>query len=325
MKKAFTLVELLVVVAIMGVLTVIAVSQFRTAKKKANDVARKGDLSSVSKALQMYYADYKKFPAASSQGEIIVGSGVNTKTIKWGEEFIDQGYIYMKTMPKENTKGFPEYCYKTDEERKSFALFAKMENIEDKQCFLNEQKEMTYDCGGNTDSYCLAYVSPNVVVDDDGNLSPIGSGIIPTMVIQPTASPLPTTYQCAADGESCTKWPCCNIQSNCVGGICQQPACVPAGDYCDVFSTCCGGLSCSNNKCGGGEIDPPACVPAGAYCDASLKCCDGLNCKNSQCSSGGIELPTCIPLGGYCDTFSSKKCCDGLNCTNNRCGGGSGV
>lgn len=268
MRKAFTLVELLIVIVIMGILTVIAVSQFRTAKKKANDVARKGDLSSVSKALQMYYADYKKFPAASSQGEIIVGSGASTKTIKWGDEFIDQGYIYMKTMPKENTKGFPEYCYKTDENRKSFALFAKMENIEDKQCVLNEEKEMTYDCGGNTDSYCLAYVSPNVEVDEDGKLSPIGSGIIPTLppaspiptviIVSPAptvviSSPTPTVYKCAEDGESCFKLPCCNIQSNCVGGVCQKPACVSAGAYCDAFSVCCDGLSCSNNRCGGGS------------------------------------------------------------------------
>lgn len=265
MRKAFTLVELLIVIAIMGILTVIAVSQFRTAKKKANDVARKGDLSSVSKALQMYYADYKKFPVASSQGEIIVGSGASTKTIKWGGEFIDQGYIYMKTMPKENTKGFPEYCYKTDENRKSFALFAKMENIEDKQCVLNEEKEMTYDCGGNIDSYCLAFVSPNVEVDEDGNLSPIGSGIVPTLppAVSPTptviivspaptvviSSPTPTVYKCAEDGESCVKWPCCNIQSNCVGGVCQPPACVPAGAYCDTFSVCCNGLPCQGNQC----------------------------------------------------------------------------
>ena len=38
--SGFTLVELLVVIAIMSILTIISVSQFQTAKKKANDVAR---------------------------------------------------------------------------------------------------------------------------------------------------------------------------------------------------------------------------------------------------------------------------------------------
>lgn len=255
MKKAFTLVELLVVIAIMGILTTIAVSQFRTAKKKANDVARKGDLSSVATALNMYYTDYKKFPAASTQGRITLVNGSVHKEISWGGEFVDQGYIYMKKMPKENTKGFPEYCYKTDAERKSFALFAKLENIEDKQCILDSHKDMTYDCGDYENDYCLAYVSPNAVVDADGNLSPVGSGVIPTVVVEPTVSPVPSIHLCAEDGKSCQKMPCCNIFSSCVKDICEKPACVPAGNYCDFSSTCCNGLNCINNRCGGGAID----------------------------------------------------------------------
>jgi len=159
MKKAFTLVELLVVISIMAILTIVTVSQFRTARKRANDVARKGDLNSVAKALQLYFADYGKMPEA-------VDGQIKTDVIrKWGEEFKDStGYIYMVKLPTENTDGWPQYCYKTDIDQKKYALFAKLEVQSDGECDGN-----SYSCGG-VSGYCYANVSPNTSLDDDGNL-----------------------------------------------------------------------------------------------------------------------------------------------------------
>jgi len=162
MKKAFTLVELLVVIAIMAILTTITVSQFQTAKRKANDVARKGDLNAVAKALQMYFADYGVMPDANSSGQIVVGGVIKD----WGAEFNDaSGYVYMKTLPKENKSGMPKYCYKTDASKKSYALFAMLENTTDSQCITG----VTYDCGGSLNDYCFAYVSPNKSLDTNGD------------------------------------------------------------------------------------------------------------------------------------------------------------
>ena len=129
-------------------------------------MARKGDLDAVSKALQLYYADYKRFPEATSDGRMVIGTGT---TVEWGDEFVDEGYIYMKKMPQENVVSSPQYCYKSSADGKNYALFAKLENKEDKQCKLDENKKMTYDCGGITDNYCFVYLSPNVEVDSDGN------------------------------------------------------------------------------------------------------------------------------------------------------------
>lgn len=168
MKKGFTLVELLVVIAIMSILTVITVAQFRTAGRKANDVARKGDLNSVAKALQMYYTDYGKMPDADTDGQIVV-AGV---TKAWGQEFNDAaGYVYMKKLPQENKAGWI-YCYKTDSpDNKKYALFANLENTMDSQCDRNkngiDDDDKTYLCGAK--SYCFAYVSPNTSLDTDGN------------------------------------------------------------------------------------------------------------------------------------------------------------
>lgn len=167
MKKAFTLVELLVVISIMAILTIVTVSQFRTARKRANDVARKGDLNSVAKALQLYFADYGELPAAS-EGKIMI----KERQIEWGEEFKDStDYIYMVKLPKENkTGGWPEYCYKTDSTRKKYALFAKLEVESDGECKGN------YSCGTlkdqGTPPYCYANVSPNASLNEKGEFNP---------------------------------------------------------------------------------------------------------------------------------------------------------
>lgn len=168
MKRGFTLVELLVVIAIMSILTVITVSQFQTAKRKANDVARKGDLNAVAKALQMYYADYGVMPDMDNinGGQIKVGNVIKA----WGHEFNDaSGYVYMKTLPVENNKLLPDYCYKTDANKKVYALFAMLENGVDSQCDRNNDgmADATYQCGGKL--YCFAYVSPNTSLNSDGS------------------------------------------------------------------------------------------------------------------------------------------------------------
>ncbi|MFA6007208.1 MAG: prepilin-type N-terminal cleavage/methylation domain-containing protein [Candidatus Shapirobacteria bacterium] len=166
-QAGFTLVELLVVIAIMSVLTVITVSQFQTAQKKANDVARKGDLNAVAKALQMYYADYGKMPNMSDPlgGQIKVGGNV----IPWGGQFIDAaGYVYMQKLPIEGNLAFP-YCYKTDANNKAYALFAMLENTLDNQCIGGAAP--TYKCGNPVKNYCFAYYSPNVKLDSNGNIT----------------------------------------------------------------------------------------------------------------------------------------------------------
>lgn len=150
MKKGngFTLIELLVVISIMSILTIITVSQFTTARKKARDVSRKSDLNSVSKAVTMYYADYGLFPTENN---------VNTN---WAAEFSDEGYVYMKTLPKENQVGQPQYCYVVSSDRKSFAIFSVLENEMDSDC-----KNPKYvHCGGN--QYCYSVVSQNAIVSD---------------------------------------------------------------------------------------------------------------------------------------------------------------
>lgn len=162
LKRGFTLVELLIVISIMSILTVITVSQFTTARKRARDVARKGDLNSLSKALMSYYADYGKFPPATAGGAInLTGAG-------WGGEFKDSSnFVYMKVVPKENfeSSSIPPYCYVVDTtDYKSFGLFAMLEVTTDSDCKMTGSPAVgSYThCGGK--KYCYSVVSPDITV-----------------------------------------------------------------------------------------------------------------------------------------------------------------
>lgn len=166
MKRAFTLIELLVVMALLGILTIITVSQFKTAIIKGRDSQRKADLSSLSKALLYYYADYHSFPA-SDDGFIDLGNG----GLEWGvDEFkvIEDGkdYIYMKKLPKENSVGTKifDYCYLSN--GTSFQLYGQLENKEDKNIILFPPTKNNI-CGHDTQYYNFGYSSPDIKLEDN--------------------------------------------------------------------------------------------------------------------------------------------------------------
>lgn len=56
-KKAFTLIELLIVVAIIGILATIVIIAYTNAQAKARDNKRKADISAISGAVEMFKID----------------------------------------------------------------------------------------------------------------------------------------------------------------------------------------------------------------------------------------------------------------------------
>jgi len=65
-KKAFTLIELLLVIAIIGFLSTLIFLNAKSTRARARDSARAEDLFQIRNALELYYADHKEYPAMFS-------------------------------------------------------------------------------------------------------------------------------------------------------------------------------------------------------------------------------------------------------------------
>lgn len=65
-RSGFTLIELLVVIAIIALLSTITIVALSNARMRARDARRKADLKQIRLALDMYYDDYGKYPAAGT-------------------------------------------------------------------------------------------------------------------------------------------------------------------------------------------------------------------------------------------------------------------
>ena len=71
MKKAFTLVELLVVISIIGTLVAILLPNFMGARERARDSQKIQDAYAIKNALRMYYNDNQAYPTPVGTGNTI--------------------------------------------------------------------------------------------------------------------------------------------------------------------------------------------------------------------------------------------------------------
>jgi type IV pilus assembly protein PilA len=81
MKKGFTLVELLIVIAIISILAAIAIPQFSKYKKRAYVAAMKSDAHNIIAAEEAYFAEHDDYvdPTTSNLG-ITLSNNVNIVT-----------------------------------------------------------------------------------------------------------------------------------------------------------------------------------------------------------------------------------------------------
>jgi type IV pilus assembly protein PilA len=61
-QKGFTLIELMIVIAIIGILAAIAIPQFASYRRKAYNSAALSDLKNTKTNLESFYADWQYYP-----------------------------------------------------------------------------------------------------------------------------------------------------------------------------------------------------------------------------------------------------------------------
>jgi len=98
MKRAFTLVELLVSIGIIATLTAILLPNFMGARDRARDAQRIQDVGAMKNALRMYYNDNQAYPTPVGAGNTL-GVGMSAYTTSQGI-----GYTYWQNGT--NTDGF---------------------------------------------------------------------------------------------------------------------------------------------------------------------------------------------------------------------------
>ena len=61
-SRGFTLIELMVVVAIIGLLSSVVLASLNTARSKGNDAARMQNVKALGTAMELYYSDNNSYP-----------------------------------------------------------------------------------------------------------------------------------------------------------------------------------------------------------------------------------------------------------------------
>lgn len=145
----FTLIELIIVIAIIGIMAGLLLPNFMAARTRARDGALKADLKNLKTALQLYYTDYQQFPLSAGANTDIAGcgaAGTSSCGASSGNAFEAGGNSYMKKFPD----SFRYYENTTDD---TYVLKVTLENASDED-ITKSQSKCSSDCPSSNASCC---------------------------------------------------------------------------------------------------------------------------------------------------------------------------
>jgi prepilin-type N-terminal cleavage/methylation domain-containing protein len=87
-ERGFTLVELLVVIAVLGILITIGINSLQDSKRQARDSRRLADLRQLANAMELYFVQYGNYEEACGLSEVKLDDCTNNEYIIW-EKFKD--------------------------------------------------------------------------------------------------------------------------------------------------------------------------------------------------------------------------------------------
>lgn len=167
-NPGFTLLEVLIAMAIVGILAGVGFTAYSVSFNKARDATRKNDLSVISRALEAYQSDFGVYPA--DQLERIAGCGNSnpgdqidgTELCSWGGSwFLDNGKIYLRVIPRDLRDDY-YFVYKASTDQKKYQLFAHLVNTNDPDI----DNTLTAVCS-NLGTLCnYGVASPNATINE---------------------------------------------------------------------------------------------------------------------------------------------------------------
>lgn len=197
-KSGFTLIEILIVVAILSLLTISALLMLNNNLSKGRDTKRKGDLDRLKTAFEEYYVDNDTYPP----DDILASCGSTSLS------------PYLQTIPCDpKTKRAYCYVYDTDNNGQNYRILSSLE-------YASDPIIAKLDCDDNPDycgheDACSAYgsnfnygvASSNVVVNSEviggGEITPSPSPSTtptPSPSLMPFPSTTPGVYACSPTG-----------------------------------------------------------------------------------------------------------------------------
>lgn len=159
-RRAFTLIELLIVVAIIAILALIAVPNFLEAQVRAKVSRSKTDIRTIAVAWEAYHVDWNMYPQDQDNW---VGPGGGDPNSEWGYRQITTPVAYLTSVPSDpffSARGLDPGM--GDSGRVSYAPNYEVasEQIGAPSSNRNSGK---YDC------YCIHGLGPDSHDDFDGN------------------------------------------------------------------------------------------------------------------------------------------------------------
>lgn len=135
--QGFTLIELMLVMAIIGILAVVGLGSYTQAVIKSRDTQRKSDLNQIARAIELYNNDVGRYPIDNDDGIDPIDN--DDGKMRCNEVDLCEPSIYavlngatatyMDKVPIDETAG-QVYYYKSD--GGSFALYAALVNSKDR-------------------------------------------------------------------------------------------------------------------------------------------------------------------------------------------------
>ena len=80
-EQGFTLLELIVVIAVLGILMAIAIQQFSLYRSRATDAAMRSDLKNAALAMESYYGEFLDYPVSVNALRLVGYRNTNGVTL----------------------------------------------------------------------------------------------------------------------------------------------------------------------------------------------------------------------------------------------------